>query len=457
MRLAALAVAIIVFDGFVLTDGHFDLLRRVDYGLTFNSMLLHLLAGRFDVDPWIVRNEGFLRDGLTYSYFGILPALLRLPLLLWPGGMRTDITGLSCLAALAVSAVARLRTLALLHRHCPATPNRNLLVAATGAWLLLAGAQTGFLRVSIYQEVLFWTLAMASVFLYAAMRGLLAQRFSPGMLAVMAAMAGLALLTRVSTALGLWIALGLLVLVLLRQGYAWRGLLAPLAILVACGAVAAGINLARWGNALTFADYAFYLGNAEYPDRLPRLRQYGLFNLARLPLGLVYYFLPVWVVPTPEGPRLLAGAFRRLTDVAELPPASFLLTDALPLLLMALLPRLLWHRSRIDTLRIAALLLGLAVPAALILTAISMNYRYRMEFHPLLECAAFAATILLADAPDISAPLRRAIIAAAALCIAGTFASLLLYKLSRYGPAELYLQDGIVEYYARALAQRAFR
>src|SRR5438128_4907859 len=57
------------------------LFTPVHYGRVFNSMLLHLLQGSFDVDPEAIGREGFVRDGLTYSYFGIALALLRLPFL----------------------------------------------------------------------------------------------------------------------------------------------------------------------------------------------------------------------------------------------------------------------------------------------------------------------------------------------------------------------------------------
>src|SRR5947209_1391034 len=56
----------------------------VTYGLTFNSMLLHLLQGRFDVDPAAIGIEGYVRDGSVFAYFGIFPALLRAILLPLP-------------------------------------------------------------------------------------------------------------------------------------------------------------------------------------------------------------------------------------------------------------------------------------------------------------------------------------------------------------------------------------
>src|SRR5882724_1040015 len=74
-----------VYYLFLAMDGSLDfpklLERGVARGMTFNSMLEHLLHGEFDVDPAAIGSEGQLRDGKTYTYFGIIPALLRLPLL----------------------------------------------------------------------------------------------------------------------------------------------------------------------------------------------------------------------------------------------------------------------------------------------------------------------------------------------------------------------------------------
>ena len=70
---------------FLLTDGRIDLVNPIELsarGLVFNSMMEHLRHGRFDVDPAATGWEGCVRDGKAYIYFGIVPALLRFPLLL---------------------------------------------------------------------------------------------------------------------------------------------------------------------------------------------------------------------------------------------------------------------------------------------------------------------------------------------------------------------------------------
>src|SRR6516164_5351280 len=179
-------------------------------GMVFNSMLEHLLHGEFDVDPSAIAFEGSLRDGKTYTYFGILPALLRLPLL--PIGVLAwlDVTGPYCALAATVALCFKLASVALINDQLP----RNRLQATTFfvlvLSLLLGGAQIQFLRATLYQETLEWAGAISAAFIYCALRGLIAKReFSAGLIAVMAGLAGLSLLTRVSTALGLYFATGL--------------------------------------------------------------------------------------------------------------------------------------------------------------------------------------------------------------------------------------------------------
>src|SRR5690242_15449042 len=98
---ATLFVFVTCFYGFFL---FFCNLFGSDLGLTFNSMLLHLLHGEFNVDPNAIGLEGFIRDGKVYAYFGILPALLRLPLLPFLDLTTTDVTAPSCLLAASIAA-----------------------------------------------------------------------------------------------------------------------------------------------------------------------------------------------------------------------------------------------------------------------------------------------------------------------------------------------------------------
>src|SRR5271163_1399615 len=75
---AGLLVLIAVYYLFLLSNGTFELFAPEMFGRVFDNMLVHLLHGEFTVDASVIDYEAFTRNGKTYSYFGIFPALLRL-------------------------------------------------------------------------------------------------------------------------------------------------------------------------------------------------------------------------------------------------------------------------------------------------------------------------------------------------------------------------------------------
>lgn len=422
--------------------------------LTFNSMLDHLLRGRFDVDPAIVGREGFTVGGQVMAYWGILPALLRLPFTLFPGWRTLDFTIGSCLVALVGMAATKLWTLRLIRTELPGLPawlDRAMIVV-----LLFSGAQVCFLRLSLYQEVCFWAALWGALFVAAAIHAQL-RGLGRGALLVLALAAGLAMLTRVSLGIGLVAAFGGVLLVeSLRHRTDLRGWLAtaaaPLLLLLLLGGVTALVNLGRWGDPLTFADYHHYNYNAWYPDRLVRMAEQGLFNLHRIPFGLVYYFAPVWVLRGADGQLLLDATRQKWIDAAELPPSSFLLTDPLLLVLGGLAVAGWVRQSSAHRARSVAIALGLAIPAGLMLCAVSMNFRYRLDFYPLFEFLAFSGLILAARGGPAPGPRWTAMLA-----IVSVLASLLVgaaYLVGRLGPGQLLIGDGVGAYYLQAFGLR---
>lgn len=453
LGLAAMLYLVLITDiGFLLPPS----VAERDFIL--NSMLDHLLRGRMDVDPAIIELEGFTREGRVYAYWGVLPALLRLPFAWLPGWQQINFTPWYCAAAVTLGLWAKLWTVRLVAADYPTLPRwliRTVVVA-----LVLSGAQIAFLRASIYQEVCFWAATFAALFVAGAMHGVL-RGFTRTTLTVMALACAAALLTRVSVAVGLFAAFGMLALLHLwisrrdLAGYARDHAVAAAILLLAIVATAL-INQARWGSPFTFADYSLYNFNAAYPDRLDRTVRYGLFNIERLPFGLVYYFLPFWAVTGADGQLLLSGMRDRLIDAAELPPSSFFLTDPLLLILTALgVAALIAQRARQWSFRIEAtlILMSLAAAPLLMLTAISMNFRYRMDFYAIIEFAAFLGLIALARASWVhTARARRWLIAATVVGILGSLVTMLLYKLGDFGPAQLLLRDGVIDYYAGLLS-----
>jgi len=446
---------------------------------TFNSMIDHLVHGQFDVDPNTVGTEGYLRNGHVYAYWGITCALLRLPLLLFHR-LDLDVTRWSCLIAVCLAGMMKIKTVLFLRRHCGSAPASEWAFGLMLAYIVLGGAEVGYLRSSIYQEVVFWAVAFAAGFVYFAVKGLVNGQFTAVTLSWMAFAAGLATLTRVSTGIGLCAAFGLLLLVLLvkelraRRAFFTRRFLIPVAILTVFLIAVGTVNYYRWGKPTTFADLTLCVMNRDYPDRIPREHLYGLFNLARIPLGLSYYFLPIWALQGGDGKLLFESTQTRLMDALELPPSSFFLTDLLPIAFIVFLGVALWtgRRSLARALRMEwelaqdeetqpplrlfslaqgiALAAGLAVPCVLMLTAVSMNYRYRMEFYPEIDFLAFLGLYATVSNPALLARFNRCkrwMLAATIVSIFSAFAALVLYNFSEFGPAQLILRNGLVHNY----------
>jgi hypothetical protein len=410
--LAAIAAAIYAL---LLTRGDLDPFGAEPAGLTFNSMLSHMLRGRWDVDPDAIGMEAFVHDGRSYAYFGPLPALLRLPLLAVPGWRTLHVERLSCWLAILLGAAAQSgAVMAALSRAPAATrealaPPLLLCCALGGPPMLLA-----WRGALIYHESILWAWALAMGFVLLAIRSLV-RGPDAGTLTAAAACAGLCLLTRSTTGAGLLASLGLLVLRALAAdapgpdtlppapaarpgpGSPWRRLLRRevcLPSLVAAGSIVAAlaVNQARWGHPLQFADLHAQLALvAAHPDRLARLDRYGLFNLRRVWFGVLYYVAPVWTAWA-EAAVPLDARIARLFDALELPASSVVLTDPLWCVLAWRGATLL--RSGRGLPGAGALAAGLCVAPGLMLAAWYMAFRYRMEFTPLLlalSCAGLAA------------------------------------------------------------------
>jgi hypothetical protein len=452
----ALLVFMVLYYGATLSDVGLGPAAPLQ-NLTFNSMLQHLLHWRFDVDPGIIGEEGFLRNGYVYSYWGVWCAFIRLPLFLvrW---MNVDVTTWSCLVAVCIAGMMKVRAVLLIRRHGNVRPATEWVFALMLAYIVFGGSAVGYLKSSVYQEVVFWAAAFGAAFVYFAVKGVVSGEFSGRTLSWMAALAGLALLTRVSTGIGLCVAFGLLLIVLLIEDASavWR-MLVPVGVLAGFLIVTGFVNYYRWGHVTTFADYTLYLGDARYLDRMPRTRLYGLFNARRIPFGFLYYFFPVWAFRGPSGHFFFAGMSARLMDAVELPPSSFFLTDLLPIFFIAWLVYAIWTRRSVVLRpmgRWLAVAAGLAVPCILMLTAISMNYRYRMEFYPemdLLALLGLYAVVTNEGLLGVFHRWRRWMAAALIVSIAGAFALMVLYKLTDWGPSQQYLQDGVVRYYAQTM------
>ncbi len=451
----ALLLFMVLYYGAVLSDIGLGPAAPL-HDLTFNSMLQHLLHWQFDVDPRVIGEEGFLRNGRVYSYRGA--GVVRAHTAStgsYPAGQNAGRYDVVMPGRGALAGMMKVRAVLLIRRHSNARPATEWMFALMLAYIVLGGREVGhYLRSSVYQEVVFWAAAFGAAFVYFAVKGVVSGEFSGRTLTWMAALAGLALITRVSTGIGLCVAFGLLLVVLVMEdASAVRRMFIPVGVLAVFLVVTGIVNYYRWGHVTTFADYTLYLGDARYPDRMPRTHLYGLFNAERIPFGLLYYFFPVWVFRGSDGHFFLGSMSARLMDAVELPPSSFLLTDLLPIAFIVFLGYALWTRRSAALRpmgRWLAVAAGLAVPCILMLTAISMNYRYRMEFYPELDLLALLGLYAVVSNDSLLGVFsrwRRWITAALVVSIVSAFALMILYKLTDWGPSQQYLHDGVVRYY----------
>jgi hypothetical protein len=444
-------------------------------------MLAHLLRGDFSVDSNVIGLEGFQRDGRTYTYFGITPALLRLPLLL-VGGMARDMTAVSIVLANCVSAYFTWASLNLVNGSVAKSPLRAAIYWAFTLAILFGGPQIQFLRASIYQEVISWALAIEAGFLYCAMRGLFCQRgFSPSLLIAMASIAGLALLTRVSAGLGLYIAMGLLLLSLavehsgVRIRNLWIGggapaqvmrfirsllspdKLVPAIILVGFAVLCGIVNYERWGNPLTFAD--LHINRMMPPERLARIDRYGEFNLIRLWYGAMYYFFPINFLVGSDGKFLFADAVRELYDFRELPPSSFFVSDPL-LILLGVCSFKFWNcadkPASLIPRHVASLMAGFFVPWFLMLIFFYAAFRYRGEFYLLFDFAALLGFFVLCRQPlagseDRRLKLKPILIGSALVGIVASHLLVIAYKLVTFGESTPSMESQLFQDYSALL------
>jgi hypothetical protein len=278
-------------------------------------------------------------------------------------------------------------------------------------------------RAHIYNEVVFWSWAQGMLFVAFATHGLFrAKAFSTKLLTAMSIVAGLCLLTRVTTGFGLYVALFLFMLGTaiqpvgnsstsghkLSTRFVSLHLLLPLAVLAAFALIAGVINIGRWGVPWRFADLQEQSQIlAAFPDRIGRLERYGSFDIRRLGIGILYYFLPLWNdsldAILPLGPRI-----KDLFDGLEAPPSSLFVTDPLTMAL-SIYALFMFVRKRVSGLpgSLGPLLLaGLLLPGLLMLIAWYMAFRYRAEFAPALVlascCGAASLSQRLQRAPAVS-------------------------------------------------------
>ena len=291
----------------------------------------------------------------------------------------------------------------------------------------------------------------------------------------MATLAGLALLTRVSTGVGLYLAMSLLLLSLaarasnpaalqsetgdashmkikmfLRWLFSPRALV-PTAILISFVGLCGIVNYGRWGSPFTFADLQIHVS-------MPPHLQSGVFNILRLWYGLIYYFFPINFIIGPDGKFLFEDLVSNLYDNRELPPSSFLISDAFLILLSAYFLRNWTSKgpaALLDRQHVAALIREFVTPILLVSPFYYAAFRYRGEFYAFLDFTALLGFYVFsrqhhAFPTEVDKKFGRLLFWSAVIGIIASHFLLIAYKLSPFGSAHKFLPSGLVKGYYMA-------
>ncbi len=447
------------YYAFLLCNGTISLLGRESGDLVFGSMLDHLLRGDFGVDAAVIGPESFTRDGKTYSYYGIVPALLRLPAMLFFDVTKIGLARPSCLIAMTIYVGALLRMLLLIHRSVSPARRSNACLVIMAAAICFSGPEVYLLGSAwFYHEPVFWASAFGAVYNFVLLRAVLTDRgFTTTDWALLAGLSGLALNTRGSVGVALALTTSLLIMrnmwIIWRSRPSWRNLLGaisdrsfivPVAILTLFTIVVGFINFERWGNPFTFVNYRYYDMAAADPHHVGVIMNYGVFNVTRIPISLLYYStgLPYFLTWRPLFSEYLLNHFYGIEAPPFFAPAIDPLTIVLVIVgiysLIARPPVL--ANDGVAVLRLT--LLGGSSAIVLVCAAMYLAMRYRMDFSPFMTIATFIGYRMLADWGALSR--RSVVFAGLALCLLGIVGShymLLVHKVWTGGqPMELRLR-----------------
>jgi hypothetical protein len=451
---SVLLTIIAIYYLFFLSNGTFQLFGPEMLDKAFDNMLVHLLRGEFTVDREAIGYEAFTRDGKTYAYFGIFPAVLRLVAIPFTAVAQAQLARLSCLTAVVIFVALQLQMLLIVHHSMPAVSRRSEFLAVMVAATVLSGPQLYILSSAvIYHEAVLWSAAMAAAFNLVVVRTTFgAKSLRARDLVSLATLAGLAINTRAPVGVALYLGTILLVAWTTWCQYASdrrtqqfsdketglsSTILAPIAILGVAAVVAGVINFERWGNAFTFADFHYWdMRVNNYPNLAEILRKYGEFNVGRIWIGALYYATDIPYLLHTLSP--FAEFLRsRIVIIEAGPPMTPVLTNPLTIILAGIGLYRVWWKLELSTQRVAILrlaLLGHASAVILLLGFFAFHARYRFDFAPFMTLAALigygSVTMAVTEARDPW--LKRVRIGAAGLCFLGILSShyeLLLYKV----------------------------
>ena len=401
-------------------NGRFDPLRTLAFSKFYDVQARAMLAGHLYLPPGSIGFEAFVHNGHQYTYFGLFPSLLRIPILLFTHALDGHLTAPSILLAWVVTAVFtslliwRVRGLA--RGSAPlgwgeAVVLGGLVATVLGGTVLAYLAATPF----VYDEDFAWSVALSVATMFALLCVL--ERPTRPRITATAALLLATILNRTTT--GYACALGVLLVAALfalgRRRADWRQWSIPLAALGALAvAVASFVNWIKFGLVFGISTSAQVFTSINAHRQAFLAANHGSeFGFQFLPSTLAAYFTPRGLalsrvfpyITLPPGPaRAVGNVVLDLTYPTASVPAS------MPLLFLlscwggaATFRR---GAGRLSLMRIPLIVMAVATAGVLLIGYIAN--RYLADFLPLLVVASVVGLVdILRRLPDWRAPARR--------------------------------------------------
>jgi hypothetical protein len=302
--LPSFLISILVWS-WLVTWGDWKFFQHEDFCGFYDGYARSILHGHLDVPRSAIGVEAFTFQGKAYGYFGIGPAILRIPLVLLFPSMDGLWSRLMILLAAAISLVCAYDILQMMRESSsPPTKSERVLHSL---FILSAGIGSSavFLigRSFTYHEALMWSGAFALLFSCAILRYF--QRPRGGVLLLAGVFSFMSFHCRGTAGVGTLLAMLVIAATLMFRtmgnceagqslmgfvklvGPARHALIALFSVIVSLG-VYFGVNYAKFRtfDALPLRYYDFY---HQFPIRM-RLTGGKQIHLKNIPTGLVTYF-----------------------------------------------------------------------------------------------------------------------------------------------------------------------
>jgi hypothetical protein len=361
----------------------------------YDAQAESLTHGRLSVDPGVASIEGIVQGDETHLYYGILLALVRVPVMFVTDSLAGQLARVSILVAYVVALVLTVHLAHAAQLVVGREPDDErdrwrvgLLVAAVA----VSPALFAFGWVSVYHETEVWALALALAALVGAVR-LVA---TPARRWAYLAAGGSSLCTMTRASIGVAVTGATLVALVVAYRRSARQIAGPAVVALLGTAVHAAVNTARFGGPLALPAQDQVLTRIN-PARLQWFEEHGnsFFGAEFVPSTLWHYLRPdairfERVVPFvrfgPWASELNGAAFESNTP-------STSLTVAATLLLVLAVVGAVWA---IRTRRFAVVAMVVATASAAV-PSLAIGFvanRYLIDFLPALALAAAFAVWL---------------------------------------------------------------